>query len=253
LSPTWRTNSAGAPSFCAYFLLRARQILREGGMAGMLATNTIAQGDTREVGLEQLVTDGCTVVRAVPSRAWPGSANLEVAQLWIRRGPWGGQHVLDDRPVHGITPFLNPPGAVSGKLYRLAANANKSFQGSIVLGMGFVLEPMEAQLIDRELRNRHVLFPYLNGEDLNSRPDQSPSRWVINFRDWPLAGVRVADGRAGTNASNRSGCDQAWRPTLSRPGRVGLPGLPEDRRGEGEAGARGEQIQQIRARAMVAL
>ena len=31
-----------------------------------------------------------------------------------------------------------------------------------------------------------MLFPYLNGEDLNSRPDQSPSRWVINFHDWPL-------------------------------------------------------------------
>jgi hypothetical protein len=31
-----------------------------------------------------------------------------------------------------------------------------------------------------------VLFPYLNGEDLNSRYDQSPSRWVINFQDWPL-------------------------------------------------------------------
>ena len=31
-----------------------------------------------------------------------------------------------------------------------------------------------------------MLFPYLNGEDLNSRPDQSPSRWVINFFDWPI-------------------------------------------------------------------
>ena len=29
-------------------------------------------------------------------------------------------------------------------------------------------------------------MPYLNGEDLNSRPDCSASRWVINFRDWPL-------------------------------------------------------------------
>ncbi|MFO7302625.1 MAG: restriction endonuclease, partial [Acidobacteriota bacterium] len=28
--------------------------------------------------------------------------------------------------------------------------------------------------------------------DLNSRPDQSPSRWVINFRDWPLD--RSAEG-----------------------------------------------------------
>jgi hypothetical protein len=28
-----------------------------------------------------------------------------------------------------------------------------------------------------------VLFPYLNGEDLNSRPDGSASRWVIDFND----------------------------------------------------------------------
>ncbi len=33
---------------------------------------------------------------------------------------------------------------------------------------------------------RMCSVPYLNGEDLNSRPDQSPSRWVINFHDWPL-------------------------------------------------------------------
>jgi len=53
--------------------------------------------------------------------------------------------------------------------------------------MGFVLEPEEAQrLLDKESRNRDVLFPYLNGEDLNRRSDQSPSRWVINFHDWPL-------------------------------------------------------------------
>lgn len=29
-----------------------------------------------------------------------------------------------------------------------------------------------------------MLFPYLNGEDLNSRPDCSASRWVIDFNDW---------------------------------------------------------------------
>ncbi len=41
-------------------------------------------------------------------------------------------------------------------------------------------------LIEKDPRNRDVMFPYLNGEDLNSRPDQSPSRWVINFHNWPL-------------------------------------------------------------------
>jgi hypothetical protein len=30
------------------------------------------------------------------------------------------------------------------------------------------------------------LFRYLNGEDLNSQPDCSARRWVINFHDWPI-------------------------------------------------------------------
>jgi hypothetical protein len=52
--------------------------------------------------------------------------------------------------------------------------------------MGFVLESEEAQaLITKDTRNRNVLFPFLNGEDLNTHPNQSASRWVINFWDWP--------------------------------------------------------------------
>ncbi|WP_160049931.1 type IIL restriction-modification enzyme MmeI [Nocardiopsis sp. FR4] len=68
---------------------------------------------------------------------------------------------------------------------RLVANRRRSFIGSYVLGTGFILEPEQAQeLIERDPRNKDVLFPYLNGEDLNSRPDCSASRWVINFHDW---------------------------------------------------------------------
>jgi hypothetical protein len=53
--------------------------------------------------------------------------------------------------------------------------------------MGFTMEPGEAErLIARDARNRDCLFPYLNGEDLNTHPEQRPSRWVINFFDWPL-------------------------------------------------------------------
>ena len=162
----------GHADLCAYFFLRAASLLREGGQFGFLATNTIAQGDTREVGLDQLTAKGCVIPRAVPSRPWPGTASLEVAHVWLRRGRWNKPFLLDEKPVAGITSFLTEPGAVSGPPHRLAANAGKSFIGSYVLGMGFVLEPEEAQrLIEKDPRNRDVLFPYLNGEDLNSRPD----------------------------------------------------------------------------------
>lgn len=177
----------GSADLCAYFFLRAGQLLRPNGGVGLLATNTIAQGDTREVGLDQLVKKGFSIPRAVASRKWPGAANLEVAHVWLRKGGWKGAHVLEDKPVKGITPYLSIPGKITGEPYRLAANEGKSFQGSIVLGLGFVMTPEEAQaLIDRNPENKNVLYPYLNGEDLNSRPDQSPSRWVINFHNWPL-------------------------------------------------------------------
>ncbi|UUO15317.1 Eco57I restriction-modification methylase domain-containing protein [Dolichospermum heterosporum] len=176
----------GTADFCAYFFLRAKDLLNENGGFGLIATNTIAQGDTREVGLDQLA-ESCVIYRAVPSRTWPGSASLEVAYVWLRKGSWKGDFILDEKPVNGITAFLTNPGKASGNPYQLATNKSKSFQGSIVLGMGFTMSPEEAQaLIEKDPKNQDVLFPYLNGQDLNTNPDQSPSRWVINFKDWPL-------------------------------------------------------------------
>ena len=67
-------------------------------------------------------------------------------------------------------------------------------------------------LIAKDPRNKAVLFPYLNGEDLNSRWDCSASRWVINFHDWPIEqanGVSRMSSRSSTrrydqNVSARS-------------------------------------------------
>lgn len=182
-------GTKGNADLCAYFFLRVRLLLRARGGCGLIATNTIAQGDTREVGLEQLLAGGMLVTRAVPTMKWPGTANLEVSLTWLRKGGWGGRCYLEQQEAASITAFLTPStlqGEIEGRPHRLKVNESKSYQGSIVLGMGFVLDRSETiALIAHDSRNKEVLFPYLNGEDLNSRPDQSPSRWVINFRDWP--------------------------------------------------------------------
>ena len=200
-------ETKGSADLCAYFFLRANELLRRDGQFGFLATNTIAQGDTREVGLDRLVAQGCTIPRAVPSRQWPGLANVEVAHVWIRRGVWNGAFVLDEKPTNGITASLVAPGLVTGTPRRLRCNQGRSFQGSVVLGMGFMMEPEEAQrLIDNEPENKAVLFPYLNGEDLNSRPDHSPTRWVINFFDWPLNRDTAPVGYEGPVAEDYPAC-----------------------------------------------
>lgn len=53
--------------------------------------------------------------------------------------------------------------------------------------MGFTLSEKEAlEFIKKNSKNKDVLYPYLNGQDLNSSPTQKPSRWVINFWDWSI-------------------------------------------------------------------
>ncbi|GAB3119822.1 hypothetical protein GCM10027160_34590 [Streptomyces calidiresistens] len=178
----------GSADLVAYFELRAHQLLNHRGQTGLIATNTLAQGDTREVGLDQLETRS-TIRRAIKSARWPSkSAALEYCAVWttVPAVAEGAARILDGEQVRGITTSLDPQSRVTGRPHRLVANAGKSFQGSIVLGKGFILSPEQAEdLIQRDTRNKDVLFPYLNGEDLNSRPDCSASRWVINFHDWP--------------------------------------------------------------------
>lgn len=177
----------GSADFVAYFFLRAFSYLCEGGNLGLLSTNTISQGDTREVGLDQILSRGGKVFRATPSDDWPGKAGVKIAKVFLHKGDWKGGAVLSGQNVSEINAYLSQPGKIAGNPHILKANQGKSFQGSIVLGMGFVLTPEEAMdLVQRNPKLKDALYPYLNGEDLNQNPDQKPSRWVINFFDWPL-------------------------------------------------------------------
>lgn len=177
-------SQRGSADLSSYFLLRAAQLLNHAAIIGTLATNSISESETRRVGLEQLMSDGLSVVNAWKSRPWPGSAAVEIALLWVRRGAWAGERHLDGLSVHAIDAGLRSSdiGAEGLAPERLAANRGRSFQGSIVLGMGFTLTPGDAQdLASKHPQCGEVLKPYLNGEDLVQSIDQMPTRWVIDF------------------------------------------------------------------------
>ena len=180
-------NESGNADLVAYFFLRAFSLLNGRGTLGLIATNSVAQGRTRKVGLDQMVNFGFTITRAIRSRSWPSQgANLEFAAVWGTRHIVSPQvmMVCEDESVPRISTLLEPAGRVGGKPERLVENVGIAFQGCIVLGKGFILEPEEAgEWIAEDPRNAEVLFPYLNGEDLNSRSDCSASRWVVDFNE----------------------------------------------------------------------
>ena len=180
----WTGHSKkGSADLVAYFFLLAAQTSES---FGFLATNTIAQGDTSEVGLTQIIDNDWTIHRAVPSTEWPGDTSLEIAKVWATRRPWHRSRLLDGRPVAEIDEMLYAASGSGWRKQRLAANNDRAFIGSYVLGTdGFTMTPQQAQaLISKDPRNADVLAPYLGGEDLNQSPTLTAPRWIINFQDW---------------------------------------------------------------------
>ena len=184
-------SARGSADLVAYFLLRSVLLTRTDSVIGLVATNTIAQGDTREVGLDQITDNGFEIIRAIQSRKWPAAgANLEFAALWGTARPVGVNvpRMWEGTPVRKISSLLEPAGRVVGTPVRLDANRGIAFIGTYVLGSGFLVSKEQAgRWIDEDARNAEVLAPYLIGEDLNSRPDSSASRWVVDFYDKTLA------------------------------------------------------------------
>ncbi|WP_017574761.1 Eco57I restriction-modification methylase domain-containing protein [Nocardiopsis kunsanensis] len=179
----------GSADLVAYFVLLAHHTLNKQGQTGLIATNTLAQGDTREVGLDQIVARNITIRQAVKSEPWPSkSAALEYCAVWTSRSPLKkyARVTVEGTETPGITSALEIQSRATGNPNHLYSNHQVCFQGSNILGLGFTMEPEQAHdLISKDSRNSDVLFPYLNGQDLNSDPATSAPRWVINFHDWP--------------------------------------------------------------------
>jgi hypothetical protein len=198
----------GNADLVAHFFRRAFGLLRQDGCLGLIATNTIAQGDTRASGLTWIVKHNGTIFSATKRLKWPGQAAVVVSVVHIIKGGYSRARTMDGRKVDQITSFLFHAGGDDDPL-PLNANAGKSFQGSIVLGMGFTfddtdkkgvansLEDMQ-RLVELDPRNAERIFPYIGGEEINDSPTHAPRRFVINFEDMPIRRDSAVIGRWAT-------------------------------------------------------
>ena len=168
----------------AHFFRRAFNLLRDGGTFGLIATNTIAQGDTRSTGLRWICRNGGTIYEARTRYEWPGQAAVVVSLAHVCRGEFGGAKRLDGREVEKVTAFLFHRGGHDDP-ETLGENRDKSFVGSFVLGMGFTFDDTDTKgvaspLADmRRLIAEHLRIPAMPTTDSGkpiaySRPCRSP-------------------------------------------------------------------------------
>jgi hypothetical protein len=233
-------ESHGNADLVAHFFRRAFDLLGKDGTLGLIATNTISQGDTRSTGLRWISAHGGQIFAVTRRVKWPGMAAVVVSVVHIIKGEFPGTKRLDRASVTRISAFLFHRGSDDDPI-RLAANAEKSFQGSIVLGMGFTFDDTDVKgvatsigemrrLIERDPRNEDVIFPYIGGEEVNDNPRHLHHRYVINFHDraldearkWPdLVQIVRARVKPERDRQNRKALrERWWQYAEKRPGLV---------------------------------
>jgi len=79
-------ESHGNADLVAHFFRRAFNLIHKNGCFGLIATNTIAQGDTRSTSLRFICTHGGTIYAARKRQKWPGQAAVVVSVVHIARG-----------------------------------------------------------------------------------------------------------------------------------------------------------------------
>jgi hypothetical protein len=180
-----RTFQTGVADYCTYWFRKAANALEPGQRAGLVGTNSIAQGKGREATLDHVVASGGVITDAISSQKWPGEAKVHVAIVnWVHKPDTEpAKTLLDGTAVDGIAADLVPAALSTIGAQRLEANQGVCFQGPIPVGGGFVLSPDEAQelLARSDADYAQVVRPYLIGDDVTEDPEQRPRRWIIDF------------------------------------------------------------------------
>ena len=179
----------GVKDYCVYWFRKAHQALPQGGRAGLVGTNSIAEGLNREAGLDHIASTGGVITNAVQSQPWPGAANVYVSIVnWSKHAVVEPKRfMLDGADVDGITTALRP-GKTDVSAARLPANDGKAFFGVVQSGDGFILGDEEAERLRArtDVDYTAVVRPFLVGDDITSNPALGPRRWIIDFAELPL-------------------------------------------------------------------
>jgi hypothetical protein len=222
-------ESSNNADLVGFFYRQAFNLLRVGGTFGLIATNTIAQGDTRQTALRWICNHEGTIYSVTKRIRWPGQAAVVVSVIHILKGALVPPFNLDGLATNLITAYLFHAGGNENP-QSLRENEGKSFQGMIVLGMGFTFDDDDysgkstslqemRDLIAKNPKNQERIFPYIGGEEILNSPTHTHRRYVIDFNDfsfekaseWPdLLAIIREKAKPDRDKQNRKPLREKW-------------------------------------------
>jgi len=189
----------------AHFYRQAHVITRSLGTYSLIATKTIAEGDTRVAGLAYLIGQGDVIYACKKQFEWPGVASVIVSVVHLRKNARnvGTACVFNYSSAEGINSHLIPsPHELNPS--KLSSNKERSFLGCKIYGEGFIFSNSDtpekedyaggrsdlSRIIEEEPRCREVIYDYIGGKEITTHPSHKGYRQVINFKQFSLDEVR---------------------------------------------------------------
>ncbi|MFH1112569.1 MAG: type IIL restriction-modification enzyme MmeI, partial [Pseudomonadota bacterium] len=229
-------STAGQTDMVVFFFRRSYEMLRKCGCLGLLSTNTVSQGDTRQSGLTVIRNNGGCIYDVVKRVPWSGAAAVTTSVIHISKNNWIQQARLDGRCVEKITAFLFDKGNDQNPA-SLASNSNIAFKGYMPNGAGFTFDDavsgahsldLMRNLLELNSQNARIIHPLIGGEEFLNDPMIRHRRYVIDFdkmseevaREWTelfaLVEQSVKPERQRSNSASLR--DYWWQFERTRPG-----------------------------------
>ena len=177
----------------SYFFQRTFSLLSSSGAAGLVATNTISQGDTREAAPMYVLRHGGSIYRVIKRFTWPGEAAVIVSIVHFSKTKIAMPKFIDGEAVDSINSFLLN-SIHDGSPRRLARNLEKTYKGLDIYGSGFLFDDTDKSGASNALalmgqiqtvrpESEARIFPYIGGHEVNSDPTHTPHRYVFDIND----------------------------------------------------------------------
>lgn len=192
----------GSVDICVYWFRLAHDHLKDGCRAGLVATNSISQGQSRRAALDYIMQNNGCIYDVISTQPWTGAAKVHISIInWLKISnpriskPSGTDknletqkliYRLDRTIVSSINSSLKSEINVT-QAKKIKTNLPLCFRGVEPNGAGFIVTEIEANnWIKANHQNQEVLKLFSMGANLAQHPHGKPERWIIDFDDRDL-------------------------------------------------------------------
>ncbi len=180
------TGLRGTADLCTYFIRRIQKITKDkSGVMGLVLSSSVAEGDSKAVGLSGALNNGAEIFRCSSKIKWPGSASVEIFLVWLIAGQYKGPKFIGEIEVSSISAALNSDIEVP-EPNELLGNQQLICKGHELQGDGFkisALQKVELEKVDP--KSSMMIFPLITGDWINNSTGDT-QEFVINFQDLSL-------------------------------------------------------------------